>query len=157
MAVFLLEGGFRFGGIMGKYVLAAVIIILAFMMWRKSKYLKHVFSDAHYFEVAEVLHELKGPAVKRLVGTDDGSVDGKVTSAGLALSYSISEEGGQFEHHVAVSMTNRPTLHAIADRYIYYSIWVLGLPLICWTARTPQDVRKAKRWTDQMTFGRIRP
>ena len=29
---------------------------------------------------------------------------------------------------------------------------VLGLPLICWTVRTEADVRKAERWTDQITF-----
>ena len=27
-----------------------------------------------------------------------------------------------------------------------------GLPLICWTVRTPQQLEKARRWTDQITF-----
>jgi glycerophosphoryl diester phosphodiesterase len=29
---------------------------------------------------------------------------------------------------------------------------VLGIPLICWTVRTPEQLRKAKQWTDQITF-----
>ena len=29
---------------------------------------------------------------------------------------------------------------------------VFGLPLICWTVRTPAQLRKAQRWTDQITF-----
>jgi hypothetical protein len=55
----------------------------------------------------------------------DGAI---VTSAGLALSYSIDEEEDGYSHHVAVSTTRRPTLHAIGDRFTFYSIWVLGLP-----------------------------
>jgi len=29
---------------------------------------------------------------------------------------------------------------------------LLGLPLLCWTVRTEQDRRRAKRWADQITF-----
>ncbi len=54
-------------------------------------------------------------------------------------------------HFVSYSLADLPTPAPLIAR------WVLRLPLICWTARTPQEVRKAKRWTDQMTFGRIRP
>jgi hypothetical protein len=28
----------------------------------------------------------------------------------------------------------------------------LGIPLICWTVRNPAQLRKAKAWTDQITF-----
>ena len=114
---------------MGKYVLVAIVLFLAFMMWRKMRYYKRVFSDEHYFEVAEVLHELKELALKKVGSTYAGPVEGKVTSAGLIISYSIQMEDGQFEHHVALSTKGRRTLHGIAHRFIYYSIWVLGLPI----------------------------
>ena len=54
-------------------------------------------------------------------------------------------------HFVSYSLADLPTPAPLIAR------WILGLPLICWTARTPQDIRKAKRWTGQMTFEVIRP
>lgn len=30
--------------------------------------------------------------------------------------------------------------------------WVFGRPLICWTVRTPDQLKRARRWTDQITF-----
>ena len=29
---------------------------------------------------------------------------------------------------------------------------MMGMPLICWTVRTPEDGHKARAWTDQITF-----
>ncbi len=54
-------------------------------------------------------------------------------------------------HFVSYSLTDLPTPAPLIAR------WILGLPLICWTVRSPQDARKAKRWTGQMTFEVIRP
>ena len=54
-------------------------------------------------------------------------------------------------HFVSYSLIDLPTPAPLIAR------WILGLPLICWTVRTPQDARKAKRWTDQITFESIRP
>ena len=34
---------------------------------------------------------------------------------------------------------------------------VLGLPLICWTVRTPAQLKKARSWTDQITFEGFAP
>lgn len=34
---------------------------------------------------------------------------------------------------------------------------VLGIPLICWTVRTPEQHRKAQIWTDQITFEGFMP
>ena len=34
---------------------------------------------------------------------------------------------------------------------------LLRIPLICWTVRTPEQLRKAKTWTDQITFEGFRP
>jgi glycerophosphoryl diester phosphodiesterase len=35
--------------------------------------------------------------------------------------------------------------------------WVLGIPLICWTVRTPAQLRTARAWTDQITFEGLTP
>jgi glycerophosphoryl diester phosphodiesterase len=34
---------------------------------------------------------------------------------------------------------------------------LLGVPLICWTVRNPEQLSKAKRWTDQITFEGFSP
>lgn len=77
---------------------------------------------------------------------------------GLVARGGLSETTGHLAaivrhgfHFVSYSLTDLPTPAPLIAR------WVLGLPLICWTARTPQDARKAKRWTGQMIFDGIRP
>ena len=77
---------------------------------------------------------------------------GLVAKGGLATTIrhlaEIVRHGFDF---VSYSLTDLPTPAPLIAR------WILGLPLICWTARTPRDARKAKRWTGQMTFEVIRP
>jgi glycerophosphoryl diester phosphodiesterase len=34
---------------------------------------------------------------------------------------------------------------------------ILGLPLLTWTVRTPEDRARAARWADQMIFEGFRP
>ncbi len=47
---------------------------------------------------------------------------------------------------ISYSINDLPTpMPIIAKR-------ALGIPLICWTVRTPAQLRRAKAWTDQITF-----
>jgi hypothetical protein len=34
---------------------------------------------------------------------------------------------------------------------------LLGIPLICWTVRTPEQWKKARIWADQITFEGFAP
>lgn len=113
---------------MGKYIFGGVVVFVVFTMWSSWRFSKRIFTDEHYVEVGETLLKLRKVALDNMGGGDDGSPDGAVTSAGLALSYSINQEGDEFYHHVAVSTPNRRTLHAIGDRFVHYSMWILGLP-----------------------------
>jgi glycerophosphoryl diester phosphodiesterase len=50
--------------------------------------------------------------------------------------------------------------YAIADLPTPFPLlaWrLLGMPLICWTVRTPAERAKARRWTDQITFEGFAP
>jgi glycerophosphoryl diester phosphodiesterase len=47
---------------------------------------------------------------------------------------------------VSYAIDDMPTPAPVLARY------ALGVPLICWTVRTPAQLQKAKRWTDQITF-----
>lgn len=44
-----------------------------------------------------------------------------------------------------------PTPMPIAARYL------IGIPLICWTVRTPAELARARQWADQVTFEGFAP
>ncbi len=111
--------------------------------------------------VADDLPDYSGPVA---VMSFDADLGAAMMAAALGLPVGLVAKGGlattirhltAILHHgfqfVSYCLADLPTPAPLIAR------WVLGLPLICWTARTPQDIRKAKRWTDQMTFGGIRP
>jgi len=52
---------------------------------------------------------------------------------------------------ISYSIADLPTPVPVLARQI------LRIPLICWTVRTPEELRKAKTWTDQITFEGFRP
>ena len=47
---------------------------------------------------------------------------------------------------ISYAINDLPTPMPILCRYLF------GMPLICWTVRTPAQAKKAARWTDQITF-----
>ena len=111
--------------------------------------------------VADHLRDYSGPVAvmsfdadlaAALMAVAPGLPVGLVAEGRLATTIrhltSIVRHGFQF---VSYSLADLPTPAPLIAR------WVLGLPLICWTVRTPQDVRKARRWSGQITFEGIRP
>jgi glycerophosphoryl diester phosphodiesterase len=54
-------------------------------------------------------------------------------------------------HFISYSISDLPTPAPLIARYL------MGMPLICWTVRTDADRRRAKRWTDQITFEGFTP
>jgi hypothetical protein len=114
---------------MWKYIFGAAVGLAVLIMWSSWRTSKRVFTDAHIAEFVKTLFELKESALKKLDSPDDKEVDGKVTSARLAVSYSINKDNGQFRHHLAISTSGRPTPHAIGDLFVYLAIWSLGLPV----------------------------
>ena len=111
--------------------------------------------------VADDLRGYSGPVA---VMSFDAELAAAMMAAAPGLPVGLVAEGGPATtirhltviirrgfHFVSYSLTDLPTPAPLIAR------WVLGLPLICWTVRTPQDVRKARSWSDQMTFEVIRP
>jgi glycerophosphoryl diester phosphodiesterase len=47
---------------------------------------------------------------------------------------------------ISYAIGDLPTPMPLLCRYLF------GMPVICWTVRTPEQARKAARWTDQITF-----
>jgi glycerophosphoryl diester phosphodiesterase len=54
-------------------------------------------------------------------------------------------------HFIAYHVTDLPAAAPLTARYL------LGLPLLTWTVRSPADRRRAERWADQMIFEGFRP
>jgi glycerophosphoryl diester phosphodiesterase len=118
-------------------------------------------NDGFALAVADDLRDYAGHVA---VMSFDAELAAAMMAAAPGLPVGLVAEGGlattighltaivrQGFHFVSYSLTDLPALAPLIAR------WILGLPLICWTVRTPQDADKAKRWTDQMTFEAIRP
>ncbi|MGQ7792946.1 glycerophosphodiester phosphodiesterase family protein [Faunimonas sp. B44] len=58
---------------------------------------------------------------------------------------------GEHVHFVSYAYDDLPTLAPLFARR------VLGLPLVSWTIRAPDEMEKARRWSDQITFEGFRP
>lgn len=54
-------------------------------------------------------------------------------------------------HFVAYCVQDLPAVAPLAARY------VLGVPLLAWTVRTPEDRARAQRWASQIIFEGFRP
>lgn len=52
---------------------------------------------------------------------------------------------------ISYRIDDLPTLMPLIARRIF------GIPLICWTVRTPEQLRKAQAWSDQITFEGFTP
>ena len=118
-------------------------------------------SDGFAQAVADDLRGYSGPVA---VMSFDADLAAAMMAAAPGLPVGLVAEGGLARtirhltaivrhgfHFVSYSLADLPTPAPLI------ACWVLGRPLICWTVRTPQDARKARGWTDQMTFEGIRP
>jgi glycerophosphoryl diester phosphodiesterase len=54
-------------------------------------------------------------------------------------------------HFIAYNVNDLPAPAPLFGRYL------LGLPLLTWTVRSPQERRRAERWANQMIFEGFRP
>ena len=106
------------------------VVAVRFVLSRRRIY-KPLFEHRHYEEVAAELARLRGAALSAVTLESDESAappPGVLTTAGLALSYSISEDEDRFIHHIAISLPGHVTPHAVGDRFAFYVANRLGIP-----------------------------
>ena len=106
--------------------------------------------------VAERLTRYSGPAATM---SFDAALIGDLKAAAPNLPRGLVAEGDvtHAARHLATVLTHQVHFvsYAIRDLPTPAPIFMrraLGLPLICWTVRTPEQLKKARRWTDQITF-----
>jgi glycerophosphoryl diester phosphodiesterase len=111
--------------------------------------------------VVERLDAYRGPAA--LMSFDTGLV-ADIRAANPRLPRGLTAEG-----RWRAAATHLASARQLEVDFISYSInhlpnpamqiarTVLGIPLICWTVRTPAQRAKADHWTDQITFEGFTP
>ncbi len=111
-------------------VLIALIIAVTYFVISRAGIYRPLFTPEHYGEVARLLVGLRESALRELMAgaTPDSHPPAVVSSAGLALSYSIAREGELFVHHFAISLPAHITPHAVGDRFALFLANRLGVP-----------------------------
>ncbi|MFL9872640.1 hypothetical protein [Paraburkholderia megapolitana] len=105
------------------------LLVVAFVVW-SVRHNRAIFTDPHFAEFARNVAQVKAGALER--GNDavrpPDDPRARVTTAGLALMYSITQEDDRFFHHYSVSTPGKVTPHAIGERFILFVARLLGIP-----------------------------
>lgn len=106
--------------------------------------------------VAERLRRYDGPVA--LMSFDPALIaDVKAAAPHLARGLTAEGDWRSGADHIRAMTQLRVDFISYAIRDLPTPVPVLankvfGVPLICWTVRSPEQLRKAKAWTDQITF-----
>lgn len=101
----------------------AVLVIVAFVIVRKSRYYRSLFNEEHYAEIAEWASEVIDRHPVEEPSIDDGTA--VVTRAGLALAYTSDDDEGNRSIHFSVSQHGRYTTGAVGGRVLFLLIRLL--------------------------------
>jgi glycerophosphoryl diester phosphodiesterase len=122
---------------------------------------------------AQILSAYAGPAA--LMSFDPAQIMPLRTIAPLLPRGLVAEgRAGQFGREPALAQARRAFVYGrdalrARPQFIAYSVkdlpaklpltarHVLGMPLLTWTVRSPEDRQRAARWADQMIFEGFRP
>jgi hypothetical protein len=110
-----------------------VALVVAWVVYRAAVY-RRLFADEHFLEVARGLGRVKTSALDKLLGAEEDEVTSRtdprvlLTSAGLALLYTVRQAEGGFVHHYSVSVAGGYTAHAVGETFVLFVAKLLGVP-----------------------------
>jgi hypothetical protein len=110
-----------------------LVALVAWIALRGAKY-RRIFADRHFVEVAQGVARIRSAALSRVIVSDDDVVRSPndpralVTSAGLALLYTIRRAENQFVHHYSVSLAGGYTAHAVGETFVLFVAKLFGVP-----------------------------
>ncbi len=125
--------------------------------------LKHVVGrDADLaWAVVERLNRYHGPAA---VMSFSAARIAEVRAANPHLPRGLTAQGRSFKRGIVhFHAARRLGVDFVSYRFrdlpspVPLLMRLTGIPLICWTVRTPAEARRARLWTDQMTFEGFAP
>lgn len=114
----------------------ALLLVAALIAWiaaRGAAY-RRIFSDAHLAEVARGVGPLKSAALGRLIASDEDQIASStdprllLTSAGLALAYTVQPDQDGYVHHYSVSLGGEYTARAVGEAFVLFVAELLGVP-----------------------------
>jgi len=98
-------------------VALAIAALVGRIVFRGATY-RRIFADGHFTDAAQGVARLKAAALERVIASDEDEVRSPadpralVTSAGLALVYTVRRMEDRFVHHYSVSVAGGYTAHA---------------------------------------------
>ncbi len=101
----------------------ALTVVVAVMLFRRSRYYRRLFSDEHYAEVAEWASSVIDRHPVEESAIEDGTA--VVTSAGLLLAYTSVDDEGDRSIHFSVSQRGSHTSAAVGGRVLFLLIRLL--------------------------------
>ena len=111
----------------------AVAALVGWIVFRGAAY-RRLFADGHFLEVAKGVSRIKAAALDKVIVSGVNEVrlpdDSRalVTSAGLALLYTIRRVEDRFVHHYSVSAAGGYTAHAVGETFVLFVAKLLGVP-----------------------------
>ena len=111
----------------------AVAALVGWILLRGGLY-RRLFADEHFLEVARGVARLKAAALEKVIASEGDELRSPddpralVTSAGLALLYTVRQGGGRFVHHYSVSVAGGYTAHAVGETFVLFVAKLLGVP-----------------------------
>jgi len=111
----------------------AVAAFVGWIVFRIRAY-RRFFADEHFLEIAREVARLKIAALDRVVALDEHEAPSPtdpralVTSAGLALFYTIRRIDDRFVHHYSVSVARGHTAHLVGEMFTLFVARLLGVP-----------------------------
>jgi hypothetical protein len=111
----------------------ALAVIVWWIVSRILAY-RRLFADESFLEVAREVDRLKVAALNKITALDEDESSSPtdpralVTSAGLALFYTVRRIDDRFVHHYSVSVAGRYTAHTVGEGFALFVAKLLGVP-----------------------------
>jgi hypothetical protein len=115
--------------------LGLVVAVLTAMLVSRGRAYRRLFADEHFLEIARAAHGLKAAAIAEPIDVHGappnvpGDARFLLTTAGLAVVYTVVKEEQAFIHHLSVSNSNGITANAVGATFVAYVARLVGLPL----------------------------
>jgi hypothetical protein len=113
----------------------AVVTVVGWIVLRGATY-RRIFANAHFTEVAQGVARIKVAAMERVIASDEDEVRSAadpralITSAGLAMVYTVRRIEDRFVHHYhySVSVAGGYTAHAVGETFVLFAAKLLSVP-----------------------------
>jgi hypothetical protein len=117
------------------WVLGGLAVAGAAVVFFRGRMYRRLFSKEHFIEIGHSVASLKAAALERATdGIPDGMWDPSdprmlVTSAGLAIAYTVHKNDFEFIHHCSVGVSGDFTAHGAGATFVAFVISLVGLPI----------------------------